>query len=295
MLSDSDIDRILLVIVHSHAPNTCKVYGSGILVFHVFCDSRNVLESQWCPASSVLLLGFLATCAGLYMGSTLKTYFYGIRAWHLLHGQPWVVDQAQASFMLEGAKHFAPVKSTHPKCAPFTMELLLVIHSTLNLTSPLHAAVFGCLTTSFFTIAHTGEFTMSSLKGFDPETHVKVGDLWFETDCHGFRVVIFHLPHTKTSLTGEDVYWAAQSGLLDPKAALNNHFAINTPLPSEAPFSWCHQCDMRVLTQSAFMKCLKQASECLGMGDLKGHGIWIGGTLEYLLWGVPFKSVKAMG
>jgi hypothetical protein len=29
--------------------------------------------------------------------------------------------------------------------------------------------------------------------------------------------------------------------------------------------------------------------------DLKGHGLWIGGTLEYLLRGVPFDVVKAMG
>lgn len=294
-LSDSDIDRILLVIAHSHTPNTREVYGSSILVFHVFCDSRNVQEDQRCPASSVLILAFLAGCAGLYSSSTLETYFYGIRAWHLLHGQPWLVDQAQASLTLEGARHFAPARSTCPKRAPFTTDLLLAIRSSLDLSLPLHAAVFACLTTSFFTIARTGEFTVSSLKSFNPEVNVKVADLRFDVDRHGFKVAVFHLPRTKTSATGEDVYWAAQSGPIDPEAALQHHFAVNHPSPSDALFSWCHRTGLRVLTWSAFLKCLQQASDQLGRGDLKGHGIRIGGTLEYLLRGVPFDTVKVMG
>ncbi|KAG1829990.1 hypothetical protein EV424DRAFT_1378728 [Suillus variegatus] len=32
-----------------------------------------------------------------------------------------------------------------------------------------------------------------------------------------------------------------------------------------------------------------------GLGNLKGHGLRIGGTLEYLLRGVPFDVVKSMG
>jgi hypothetical protein len=33
----------------------------------------------------------------------------------------------------------------------------------------------------------------------------------------------------------------------------------------------------------------------VNLPDLKGHGIQIGGTLEYMLRGVPFDVVKAMG
>ncbi|KIK34774.1 hypothetical protein CY34DRAFT_97327 [Suillus luteus UH-Slu-Lm8-n1] len=75
---DSDIDRILAVISHSHMPTTRETYGSGLLVYHVFCDSHNVPEEQRCPASSTLLLAFIASCTGLYSGKTLDNYFYGI-------------------------------------------------------------------------------------------------------------------------------------------------------------------------------------------------------------------------
>jgi hypothetical protein len=205
------------------------------------------------------------------------------------------VDQAQASLTLEGAKCLAPAKSTQPKCAPFTIDLLLHIRSTLDLSSPLHAAVFTCLTTAFFTIAQTGEFTVPSLKGFNPNLHVKVADVWSEVDRNGIIVTVFHLPCTKTSQTGQDVYWAPQSGLSDPRTTLENHLNINHPSPTDALFSWRHRTGLRVLTRSAFLKCLQEASDRIGRGDLKGHGVQIGGTLEYLLRGVPFDMVKVMG
>ncbi|KAG2036468.1 hypothetical protein BDR03DRAFT_865976, partial [Suillus americanus] len=162
-------------------------------------------------------------------------------------------------------------------------------------STPLHAAVYACLTTSFFTLACTREFTIPSLTSFDPQMHVKVSDLCFEVDWHGFKVTVFRLPCTKSSHTGQDVYWVAQSGLADPEAALNNHLAINRLSPSDALFSWHHRMGVRVLTWSAFLKCSQGASDHAEMGELKGHGIHISGTLEYLLWGVPFDTVKTIG
>lgn len=159
----------------------------------------------------------------------------------------------------------------------------------------LHAVVYACLTTSFFTIARTGEFMVSPLLSFDSLCHMKVSDMHNETDRNGFAVTTFHLPQTKTAHTGEDVYWAAQMSPADPCAALMNHFTVNAPGPSTALFSWHHRAGLWVLTKSAFLKCLQDAGKCLGQDNLKGHGIRIGGTLEYLLRGVLFESVKAMG
>ncbi|KAG2740017.1 hypothetical protein P692DRAFT_201842554 [Suillus brevipes Sb2] len=149
------------------------------------------------------------------------------------------------------------------------------------------AAVFACLTTSFFTIARTGGFTVPSLTSFrnDPSTHVKIRDIRYDQDRNS----------CKTSTTGEDVYWAVQSGLADPQAALQQHLTANQPLPSAALFSWRHPGGLRPLTKSAFLTCLQSASDQLGTGALKGHGIRIGRTLKYLLRGVPFDNVKTMG
>lgn len=296
-ISDDDLDRILAVISHSHAMGTRETYGSGLLVYHVFCDTRGVAEEQRCPAPPVLLLAFISACAGLYSGATLDNYFYAVRAWHLIHGAPWLINTAESSLALTGAARLAPPSSKRPKRVPFTVDLIAKIHSALDMSLPLHAAVFACLTTAFFTIARTGEFTVPSLTAFraSPSSYVTVGDIRYDEDRNGFKVVVFALPRTKVSPIGEDVYWAAQSGIVDPQAALRHHLALNQPPPSAAVFSWRHSTGLRPLTKSAFLACLQTAGDQLGTGMLKGHGIRIGGTLEYLLRGVPFDNVKAMG
>ncbi|KAG2338446.1 hypothetical protein BDR05DRAFT_978178 [Suillus weaverae] len=278
VISKSDLDRILTVIAHSHAPSTRETYGSGLLVFHVFCNSRGILEAQCCLASSILILAFIASCMGMYSGKMLENYLYSVHTWHLLHSQPWLAHHNQVLSVLEGGKHLAPPTSTRPKCATFTVELLSNLHAAFDLTTLLHAT-----------------FTVLSLQCFDPAIHVKVSDMRVETDKNGFDVTVFHLLQTKVALAGEDVYWAVQSGVIDPQAVLANHLAINKPSVSDALFSWSHQNGMRLLMRSEFLKCLQCAHNRLSGESLKGHGIHIGGTLEYLLHGVPFKSIKMMG
>ncbi|KAG2153402.1 hypothetical protein DEU56DRAFT_720955, partial [Suillus clintonianus] len=294
-VSDDNLDRILAVVSHAHAAGTRETYGSGLLVYHVFCDERGITEDQRCPAPPLLLLAFISACAGVYAGTTLENYFYAVRAWHLVHGMPWSGNQAEHSLALTGAARLAPPTSKRPKRAPFTIQLISALHSVMDLSQPLAAAVFACLTTSFFTLARTGEFTVPSLTSFDPHVHVKISDIRRNEDRNGFKVVVFGLPRTKTSPTGEDVYWAAQSGVADPQAALQNHLTINNPPVSAALFSWRHRGGLWPLTRSQFLKCLQTAGDRLGVGVLKGHGIRIGGTLEYLLRGVPFDTVKVMG
>jgi hypothetical protein len=295
-VSEADLQRILTVIAHSHAPSTRESYGSGLLVFHVFCDARQIPEEQRCPASSVLLLTFIAACAGLYSGKTLENYFYAIRAWHLLHGSAWLANPQESSLALEGASRLAPPSSKRPKRDPFTIALILALRPVMDLTDPLQAATYACLTVSFFTIARTGEFTVPSLHAFDPLTHIKVSDIRHEKDRNGFNVIVFHIPRTKSSPTGEDLYCAAQSSDADPRSVLNNHLHVNTPPINGALFSWRHASGVRPLTRSAFLQCLRQGAERLSStNSLKGHGIRIGGTLEYLLRGVPFETVKVMG
>jgi hypothetical protein len=231
----------------------------------------------------------------LYSGKTLENYFYGVQAWHLLHGLAWLGDSAQITSALTGSARLAPPPLKRPKRHPFTINILCDICSVLDLSSPLDAAVYACLVTSFFTLARLGELTLRSLKAFDPSLHVKVSDIHYEEDCHSLRVTVFHLPCSKMSSSGEDLYFAAQTGDVDPQRELKNHLRVNTPSATDALFSWRHQSGLRPLTRSEFTQCIERASSKLGTEPLKGHGIHIGGTLEYLLRGVSFKTVKAMG
>ncbi|KAG2335339.1 hypothetical protein BDR05DRAFT_971725 [Suillus weaverae] len=78
-----------------------------------------------------------------------------------------------------------------------------------------------------------------------------------------------------------------------PMQALLKHFEINDPAPNDHIFAWKHPKGMRPLMRGAFLQRIGSIAKNGGCPDLKGHGIRIGGTLEYLLRGVPFDVVKS--
>ncbi|KAG2063904.1 hypothetical protein BDR04DRAFT_1130966 [Suillus decipiens] len=295
-ISDAQLERILNVIGASWAQATKETYGAGLLVFHVFCDSNNIEEDKRCPIARNLLLDFLCSCAGSYSGSALANYAAGLRAWHLLHGREWLIPPKELKAVLDGATASAPASSKQPKRLPFTPNSLAAIRDQLDLNSLLDAAIFACLTTTFYAIARLGELTVKAIRDYDPKKHVPRNGLSITTDRQGLVVTKFHLPSTKVSpIEGETIYWAAQEGPTNPKAALDNHFRVNPASESAHLFAWKHATGMRPLSKRQLIKRLATVTAAAKLPDLKGHGLRIGGTLEYLLRGVPFDVVKTMG
>jgi len=281
----------------SWAQSTKETYGAGLLVFHVFCDVHDIAEDLRCPVSPTLLLTFLSSCARSYSGSSLSNYAAGLKAWHLLHGQPWLIQVNELKAILDGATALAPASSKRPKCDPFTPRIIIHFREHLDLKNPLDAAVFACLTTTFYAVGRLGEFTVQSIKNFDPRKHITREQVSESQDRNGLPITKFHIPRTKSApILGEDAFWSAQNDASDPKAALANHFSINNPDPSAHLFSWKHPNGMRPLSKKEFTSRISSiSSNSPNLPNLKGHSLRIGGTLEYLLRGVPFDVVKSMG
>ena len=292
---DSDLERILDVINVSWATGTRDAYGAGLLVYHVFCDSCNVPEEERGPASPILVIAFISSCAGSYAGGTLASYVFTIRAWHILHRLSWSMDNLQVKAALTGATILAPPASRCPKQAPVTVGLMECICSKLDLSDPLDAAVASCLSTTFYSVARTGEFTVPTLTAFDPTQHVKPSDISVRRDRNDLEVTVFHLPKTKCATEGEDVFWSHQDGITDPKALLENHLQVNNPPANGHLFAYKHHRGFHPLTKRTFLERINTIVTALGEVDLKGHGIWIGGMLEFLLHGVPFDIMKSLG
>ncbi|KAG2101607.1 uncharacterized protein F5147DRAFT_746958 [Suillus discolor] len=171
------------------------------------------------------------------------------------------------------------------KWEPFSMKLILNIHAHLDLSKHLDTTVYTCLTMAFYALCCLGELTVKSLKAFDPKKHVKCSNVEMDVkDRHDLLMTkIFR------------VYWAQQDNHTNPKTALLNHFAINNPTSESHLFTWKHPKGMRPLTQTEFWKRVSGIVKGAHLGNLKGHGLHIGGTLEYLLCGVPFNVVNFMG
>ncbi|KAJ7447175.1 hypothetical protein FB451DRAFT_780703 [Mycena latifolia] len=294
-LADSDLSRILDVLVLAWAEGTTETYGSGLLSFHVFCDSKSVPEASRAPAGPTLVAGYISALAGFLSGSTISSYVSGVRAWHLIHGVNWLMNKPELEALLRAADRLTPSSSKRQARMPYTVEILCLLRPFFDLTKPLDAAVWSCLTTLFWSTSRGGEFTVKTLTSFDPAIHVKPSDVSRVADRNGLEQTNFALPRTKSAPHGENVYWAKQNGPSDPEAALANHLTVNTPRANDALFSHLHGSGRRPLTKTAFKRRLTEAFKAANIQFIHVHGIRIGSTLEYLLRGIPLDVMKAKG
>lgn len=282
-------------MAHAWEVDTRTTYASGLLNYMVFCDKKNIPEKDRAPINQILLMSFVSTLAAAYSGSTISNYVHGIRAWHILHGVPWKINNMEMDALLKAAEKLTPPSSKRKKRRPYTIDFMLAIRHKLDLNTPLGASVFACLATCFFATGRVGEFTVQRLDGFDPSRHVSRARVSFDKDREGQQVTVLHIPHTKTSPQGEDVCWAKQEGPMDPDAALAHHLEVNNPPQDSHLFAYRLKNTHRPLTKSKFLAELAKATRAAGLEPLQGHGIRIGSTLEYLLRGIPFDVMKVKG
>ena len=212
-----DLGRIEEILLHAWSDNTLESYGSGLLTFHVFCDMKAIPDAERAPASPITMSTFIAAMAGSYSGKTITNYLYGVRAWHILHGVPWQLNDPEVEALLKAADKLTPASSKRKKRRPYTTDFIIAIRNNLNLDSPLDAAVYSCLTSTFYGAARVCEFTVRTLDAFDPTIHVKPSDVSTKRDRNGLEVTNFRIPRTKSSADGEDIFWARQNGLTDPQ------------------------------------------------------------------------------
>ena len=155
------------------------------------------------PASPILVIAFISSCAESYIGSTLASYIFTIQAWHILHGLSWSVDDLQVKAALAGTTTFALLASRHPKRAPVTVGLMEHICSKLDPSNPLDTTVASCLSTTFYLIACTREFTVPTLIVFNPTQHVKPSNISVRRDHNDLEATVFYFPKTKCATEGK--------------------------------------------------------------------------------------------
>ncbi|KAF5373365.1 hypothetical protein D9757_009741 [Collybiopsis confluens] len=296
-LPEEYLERIQMLMQTGYAESTRETYASGLLAFHVFCDTQNIPEDQRAPCGRDLLNAWMATMAGSYAGTSIKNYVHGVRAWHIIHGIEWELDQATFDTMIHGAERLRPAQSRLKKRQPYTVDYITQILTDLDRTNPFDVACGACLTTAFYCVARLGELTVPTLKDFSPNKHVTTQSIREDTDRNGLRTTVIHVPCTKASQTqGEDIYFSKQLGTTDPDEWLKLQLTTNKPATTEHLFAYSQRGSTRKpLTKHAFIQRIHKAAKNKGLPALQGHGIRIGATLEYLLRGVPFDVVRAMG
>ena len=170
-----------------------------------------------------------------------------------------------------------------------------LIKDKLNQINPFNAAFFTCPTTTFYTAARVGEFTLQRLDAFNPAEHITHGGIRDDTDHNGLHTKVFALLCAKSNHSGKKVQWARQEGPTDPLEAFNKHIEINNP-PADGPlFAYRTMKGYQPITWQTFIVHLNKYAQAAGLECIHGHSICIGATLEYLLQGVPFNVMKVKG
>ena len=233
----------------------------------------------------------------MYGGSTIKNFIYGIRAWHLVHGAQWNIDDNQLQTLLTAGRKLTPSESKKAEKIPWTVNHLSDICKHLNPADPKDAAILACLTTAFWGATRLGEVTVPTLDSFDPRIHVKFSDLQAcVVDRNNLEETVIFLPWTKASKEkGEKIFWAKQHGATDPQSALTNHLNVNNPPDHAHLFAYKHENGFRPLSRNILITRINRIAKAHNLRTLSPHGIRVGATLEYLLRGVPFDVVKAKG
>ena len=219
-LAEDDLARIRAVLKEAYAPSTRKTYGSGLYLFHMYCDHRDIEEHHRAPIDQTVLSSFISSMVGVIRNSV-----YGIRAWHVIHSLQWSTNPNEVEALFTAGQKMAPKESKKKEKTPWSVEYLADICKALNTEDPKDATVLACITTVFWGTARLGEVTVPNLDGFNPQIHVKVSDVRRdERDRNNNEQTSFFLPWTKAAREkGETIFWAKQDGVVDPKSALEKH------------------------------------------------------------------------
>ena len=253
-------------MIHAWEEDTREAYGSGLLMWHCFCDGKAVPKLDRAPASQPLVSAFVAHMASAYSGKTISNYLHGVRAWHILHSMPWRLEKAEMDTMLRAADKLTPSSSKRKTRHPYTPDFISAVRHHLDLNDPLDAAVFACLTTCFYVSVRLGEFTVRTLQSFNPDAHVSVRNLSYEQDHNNLKVTVLHLPRTMMARDeGEDVFWVSQDGDTDPSVALQNHLLINQPANSAHLFAYRAKKTHKPLTKTKFLERVGKAAQAAGL------------------------------
>jgi hypothetical protein len=292
LLSSQAKGDITRAIQGSWATSTLKRYTGSIKQYIRFCDAERIPEHLRFPADEFVLCAFAASSLGRHAGGTPRSRLSALKAWHLTQNVEWK-GSARLRYVLNGVHNFTPGHSKRPLRPPVTRKMLSQLVRSLNIDSPLDAAVAACATTAFWGQCRLGELLPLSLLSTPLLSFPTRTD--FKRSTRNPQSCILHLPVTKTHRHGQDVVLVDQESLINPISLLKNHIRRNNVQKDAHIFSYITPGGVRSLTKNSFLQRCNAVWSLLGYPRTTGHAFRIGGTTELLIAGTPPDVVRVTG
>jgi hypothetical protein len=292
LLSAHARSHVTQAIQKGWADSTLRRYSGTIRQFIRFCDAERVPIHLWFPADEFVLCAFAASSCGRHAGGTPRSRLSALKAWHVAHNVKWN-GSARLRFVLNGVRNCAPGSSRRPPRPPVNSRMLSQLVRSLDLSSPLDAAVAACAVTAFWGQCRAGELLPLS-PSLTPSSPLPTRSD-FRRSVRNTLSYVLRLPCTKTHRDGQDVVLVDQRDPINPISLLKNHFWVNRIRDDQFLFSYSSVHGPSVLSKQLFLQRCNTIWSALGYPRTIGHCFRIGGTTELLILGTPPDVVKATG
>ncbi|KAH8929729.1 hypothetical protein BT69DRAFT_1191420, partial [Atractiella rhizophila] len=143
-----------VVTAAGYAPGTLDSYSSALPKYLEFCDKCAIPHSYRFHASPKSSPVSYSAPSQTISVDTASRYVSGIKAWHILHGHPWIWGHRQDELKI-WCKGIARLQGSLFQKAPrppITLGMIACLGNNLNHNSHFNAAVLACAIVSFFTL-----------------------------------------------------------------------------------------------------------------------------------------------
>ncbi|KAJ3857521.1 hypothetical protein EV368DRAFT_30071 [Lentinula lateritia] len=277
--------------------DTRQSYGAGLLRFNQFCDAELIPEGARMPASAILLGTFVAEFMGTCTGSCIQNWLSGLRLWHLYNNAAWHGQEGWLPSLKKAAERKGAVFKRAQR-GPIECHHFLALHSHLDLSTPHGASTWAIATTAYWGCRRLGEIIPKSATKVTPEHDIFRSTRVTRSVVGGRQTISFHLPWTKTTREkgGECFLTEIPGDPLCPVAAVENHLKVNHSPPPNTPFFAFREGPLwTIWVKSAFIGWFTSIFRLHNLEEVFGHSFRIGGSLAYLLLGVPPEVIMKIG
>ncbi|KAJ7650273.1 hypothetical protein FB45DRAFT_731353, partial [Roridomyces roridus] len=287
--------RVFQHLRDAQVDDTRSSYGVGLLRFTQFCDRLRIPERDRMPASRALLSGFVAEAAGTSSGKCIRNWLNGLRAWHKLNGADWNGNDTWISCLHTSADKKG-LRFKRPPRGPITPEHLRALRTTLDINTPMGAAVWSVALAAYGGCRCLGELLLKTLSGFSTTHDTTRGTRITFNAVNGRLTCGIKLVWTKTTTVASGECILTQITGVDsdlcPVQAFRNHLHVNHSPPPDTPlFAFRTPTGWRYLTKDTFLTTSSAAYRAAGLDLVFGHSYRIGGSLALLLAGIAPRSL----
>ncbi|KAF8229651.1 hypothetical protein L208DRAFT_1123844, partial [Tricholoma matsutake] len=288
--------KIFKKLLSATSDVTHQSYGAGLLHFTQFCNCEHISETCQMPASIILLSSFIADAIGTCTGQCIHNWLNGVRLWHLYNCAEWHGPNSWITSLSKSAdKEGVPFKQ--PPQNPLTLSHLATLQHHLDLSSPVHAAIWFTALAAFWGCWCLGKLLICSAHSFSPIHDTTCQTQFSMSWSNSHKVITFHLVWTKTTgIHGGECILTATNDLLCPIWALKNHLCVNNIAVHNAPLcafrfgdTWSH------LTKDKFLHITSDIYNTANLNLVLGHSYCIGGSVELLSIGVTPEVIMKLG